>query len=163
MNTHLLFSYFQNMSHYFWALRWMKNVNNFQIAKVQPHGLPQHLLDFCQFQPDVTYKSVACKKVRTLFKIGFLFTSCYITKKLNLGKQKVFQTFFTLMGCLKAFEESTKMSKILQKNQKIILDMQQPYLGISLSLTKLALLCYCVDSIENMDFFPNTYVKSSLR
>ena len=40
----------------------MKNVNNFQIAKVQPRGVAQHFLTFCQFQPGVGYKSVAYKK-----------------------------------------------------------------------------------------------------
>ena len=36
-----------------------------QIAKIQPRGVAQHLLDFfCQFQRDVTYKSVAYKKKR---------------------------------------------------------------------------------------------------
>ena len=29
---------FWNMSYYFWMITWMKNVNNFQIAKVQPYG-----------------------------------------------------------------------------------------------------------------------------
>ena len=29
----------------------MKNVNNFQITKVQPQGGAYHLLNFCQFQP----------------------------------------------------------------------------------------------------------------
>ena len=44
-------------------IRWMKNVNNFQIAKVEPQGVPEHLLSFfCQFQPGVAYKSVAYKK-----------------------------------------------------------------------------------------------------
>ena len=27
------------MSYYFWKIMWMKNVNNFQIAKVQPQGV----------------------------------------------------------------------------------------------------------------------------
>ena len=30
---------FENMSHYFWMITWMKNVNNFQIAKVRPQGV----------------------------------------------------------------------------------------------------------------------------
>ena len=30
---------FQNMSYYFSVITWMKNVNNFQIAKVQPQGI----------------------------------------------------------------------------------------------------------------------------
>ena len=36
----------------------MKNVNNFQIAKVQPQGVAFAYF-FCQFQPGVAYKSVA--------------------------------------------------------------------------------------------------------
>ena len=44
----------------------MKNVNNFQIANVQPPGVAQHLFDVsaCQIQPGVAYKSVAYKKKR---------------------------------------------------------------------------------------------------
>ena len=30
----------------FWMTTWMKNVNNFQIAKVQSQGVAYHLLDF---------------------------------------------------------------------------------------------------------------------
>ena len=41
---------------------WMKNVNNFQIVKVQPQDNASHLLDFCQFLPGIAYKSVAHKK-----------------------------------------------------------------------------------------------------
>ena len=46
----------------------MKEANNFQIAKVQPQGLPWLLLEFfCQFQPGVAYKSVAYEKKRVYF------------------------------------------------------------------------------------------------
>ena len=41
----------------------MKKANNFQIAKVQPQGVASLLLDFCQFQPGVAYKSVAYLKM----------------------------------------------------------------------------------------------------
>ena len=59
----LLLLIFQNMYYYFWIITGMKkNVNNFQTTKVQPQGVAQHLLDFCQFQPGVSYKSVAYKK-----------------------------------------------------------------------------------------------------
>ena len=45
---------------------WMKKVNNFQIAKIQPH------LIFCQFQPGVAYKSVAYRKsVYTRYQFWF--------------------------------------------------------------------------------------------
>ena len=40
----------------------MKNVNNFQTAKVQPQGVASHLLVFCQFQLGIAYKSVPYKK-----------------------------------------------------------------------------------------------------
>ena len=39
----------------------MKNVNHFQIKKVQPQGVRICLM-FCQFQPGVAYKIVAYKK-----------------------------------------------------------------------------------------------------
>ena len=38
--THLFFSY------YFWMITWIKNVKHFQIAKIQPQGVPENLLDF---------------------------------------------------------------------------------------------------------------------
>ena len=34
------------MSYYFRVIAWMKNVNNIQMAKVQPQGIAQYLLDF---------------------------------------------------------------------------------------------------------------------
>ena len=34
---------------YFFGLMWMKNVNNFQIAKVQPQDVASTCLIFCQF------------------------------------------------------------------------------------------------------------------
>ena len=40
----------------------MKNVNNFQIAKVQPQGVALHFLICPKFEPGVAYKSVAYKK-----------------------------------------------------------------------------------------------------
>ena len=41
MNTdmHVLLLIFRSMLYYFWMTMWMKNVNNFQIAKVQPQGV----------------------------------------------------------------------------------------------------------------------------
>ena len=30
---------FWNMSYYFWMITWMKNVDTFQIAKLQPRGV----------------------------------------------------------------------------------------------------------------------------
>ena len=38
-DTLVLLLIFQNTSYYFWMITWMKNVNNFQIAKVQSHGV----------------------------------------------------------------------------------------------------------------------------
>ena len=40
----------------------MKNVNDFQIAKVQRWVLFSICLIFCQFQPGVAYESVAYKE-----------------------------------------------------------------------------------------------------
>ena len=42
----------------------MKNVKNFEIAKVSPQGAAWHLPEFCQFQSGVAYKSVTHKKKR---------------------------------------------------------------------------------------------------
>ena len=60
--THLFLCIFQNVSHYFWMIAWMKKVNNFQEAKFQPQGVPQLLLNVCHVQPGIAYKSVAYKK-----------------------------------------------------------------------------------------------------
>ena len=45
-DTLVLLLIFYNMSCYFWMITLMKNVNNFQVAKVQPWSVAQHLLDF---------------------------------------------------------------------------------------------------------------------
>ena len=51
--------------HIIFIITSMKNVNNFQILKVQPHGVTWHLRDFfCQFQPGVAYKTVGYTKKR---------------------------------------------------------------------------------------------------
>ena len=51
IQTHLFFClFFLNMSYYFWMKTCMKNVNNFQMARVQL----SICLIFCQFQPTVT-------------------------------------------------------------------------------------------------------------
>ena len=91
MNTeiHVLLLIFQNIYHYFWMITWIKNVNNFQIAKVQSQGVTQLLLNsFFQFQPDVAYKSVAYKKKRVFFinccKYPFFFGDKYRPKNLVL-------------------------------------------------------------------------------
>ena len=41
MNTdiHVILLLFQSMSYYCWMITWMKNINKFQIAKVQPQGV----------------------------------------------------------------------------------------------------------------------------
>ena len=38
-DTPVLLLIFENMSYYFWMTTWIKNVNNFQIVKVQPQGV----------------------------------------------------------------------------------------------------------------------------
>ena len=61
--TRVLLIIYCGMSYYFQTVTWMKNANNFQIAKVQAQGAAQNLLDFCQFQkPGVAYKRVAYNK-----------------------------------------------------------------------------------------------------
>ena len=60
MNTDICsFTYFLDMSYYFWMMAWVKNVSNFQIAKVGLGVLPSICLFFCQFHPGVAYKRVA--------------------------------------------------------------------------------------------------------
>ena len=41
---------------------WMKNLNNFQIARAQSESVALHLLDCFQSHPGVAYKSIAYKK-----------------------------------------------------------------------------------------------------
>ena len=43
---HLHFHYDCQMSYYFWMITWIKNMNNSQVAKVEPQGVAGHLLDF---------------------------------------------------------------------------------------------------------------------
>ena len=45
----------------------MKKESSFQIAKVQAQSVASLLLNFCQFQPSVTCKSVAYKKACIYF------------------------------------------------------------------------------------------------
>ena len=53
MNTDTCsFDYFVEYVHYFWMITWIKNVNNFQIAKVQPQGI----LSICLIFFSVLYK-----------------------------------------------------------------------------------------------------------
>ena len=52
----ILFLISQNMSYYSWMITAMKNVNNFQIPKVQPQSVAQHLLD----KKSVAYIKKAC-------------------------------------------------------------------------------------------------------
>ena len=45
--THFFCPFFyNNMSYYFWMITWIKKPSNFPIAKVQPQGVSQPLLDF---------------------------------------------------------------------------------------------------------------------
>ena len=61
-DTLVLLLTFSNMSYYFWMITWIKNVYNFQVAKVHSQVVLSICLIFCQFQPGVAYKSVAYKK-----------------------------------------------------------------------------------------------------
>ena len=44
----------------------MRNVNNFQIAKIHPQSVLSICLSFCQFQPGVLIKKVLLIKKRVL-------------------------------------------------------------------------------------------------
>ena len=73
--TIVLLLIFQNMPCYFWIITWMKNVNNFQVAKVQPKDFFSIcLFFFCQFHPGVAYKGVAYKKA---CNFQFYYYECY--------------------------------------------------------------------------------------
>ena len=79
MNTDMLVLLltFQSKSHYFCMITWTKNVNNFQIAKVQPQGFAQHLLDFfANFSLALLIKLLPMKK-------ACVATSCYEEIKLK--------------------------------------------------------------------------------
>ena len=45
-DTLILLRIFRNMFYYFWMIMWMKNVNNFQIEKVQSQDNASYFLDF---------------------------------------------------------------------------------------------------------------------
>ena len=60
--AHLFFIYFSEYFLFFLDNDVMKNVNNFQIAKVQPRVLLSICLIFCQFQLGVGCKIVAYVK-----------------------------------------------------------------------------------------------------
>ena len=70
--AHLFFCLFFRICPFFWMMAWMKNVNNFQITKIQSWVLLNICLIFGQFQPGVAYKSFAYKKKRVLQ----LFDTC---------------------------------------------------------------------------------------
>ena len=58
---------FLSMLYYFWVTTWMKNVNNFQIAKVSLKVLFSIFLIFCQFLPDVAFKKSVYKRLHASF------------------------------------------------------------------------------------------------
>ena len=75
-DTLVLSLIFSNISYYLWMITWLKNVNNFQTAKVQPQG--------------VAYKSVAYKKcvlARSLFThiTTNVTLKCLIFNKIKLS------------------------------------------------------------------------------
>ena len=46
-NTRLLFClFFRIRPIIYWMITWMKNLNSYQVTKVQPQGVAHHLLDF---------------------------------------------------------------------------------------------------------------------
>ena len=78
MNTvmHVLLLSFQNMYYYFWMISWIKKVNKFQIAKDQPQGVAQHLLNFL---PISTWR---CLK------------KCYLQKTACTSRKLIFAKIF---------------------------------------------------------------------
>ena len=69
IQTHLFFLLiFKKMFYCFWMITLLMNVNNFQIAKVQPEGVVRICMIFWEFQLGVTYVSVAYKKPRNTEK-----------------------------------------------------------------------------------------------
>ena len=58
----------QNMSYYLWMVTWMKNVINFQIAKVQPQRVVQHVLPLLAWYKSVAYKKSVFFIVKSLWK-----------------------------------------------------------------------------------------------
>ena len=58
-----IFAYFLENALFFWMIILMKNVNKFQIAKIQLKDAAYRLLDFC-----IAYKSVAHKNRAYLHK-----------------------------------------------------------------------------------------------
>ena len=82
-------------------IAWMKNVNNFQLVKIQLQGLAKHLLHFLPISAFVAYKSVAYKKAcihsvsALLFVIIFHDCRCY----LQVSKKNHFpKTFAKFIG-----------------------------------------------------------------
>ena len=69
----------------------MKNVNNFQIAKVQPQGVAMNFLDFFQFQPGIAYESVLGKK--SLYLLSLKYFGILIFRRRWISQVK-FITFF---------------------------------------------------------------------
>ena len=53
---------FENMSYYFWMITWMKNGNNFQVAKFQSE-FAQHLLNFLPISAWRCFKKCYEKKI----------------------------------------------------------------------------------------------------
>ena len=78
---------FSHIPHYFWTITWIKEVNNFQKAKVQPKGVR-----FCFFsQPGVAYKQ-ACSSIEVL--MGFINSrSSHRRCSIKIGVLKKFEKF----------------------------------------------------------------------
>ena len=76
-DTLVLLLIFQNMSYYFWMITWMKNLNNFQVAKVQPQVAAQQLLNFfASFSLALLIKVLLIKKACNPIRAAST-TNCY--------------------------------------------------------------------------------------
>ena len=95
-----LFLYiFQNISYYFQMTTWRKKANNFQVAKVQPQGIAQVLLNFL---PISTWRCF----LKCFYKKACIYASCFINENHCLKKCHV-------IICLTLTIGITKYSEIL--------------------------------------------------
>ena len=72
------FAYFLDMFYYFWMITLMKNVNNFQIAKVQSQSVAYHLLDFLPISFNLVFfiKVLLVKKACIVGLCRFFSADC---------------------------------------------------------------------------------------
>ena len=94
---------FLQIPHYFWTITWIKEVNNFQKAKVQPNRVR-----FCFFfQPGVGYKQ-ACSSIEVL--MGFINSrSSHRRCSIIIGVLKKIEKFWRLSFLIKLQNSSERL------------------------------------------------------